>query len=508
MNHRSKGRKAELEARHAWTERLNRFAAARTAKQRKAAIEAEIKINPGGALRDMLQAWGYSASSRGRKAKGAESELNKVPARQKLEAGLGRLYGEKPAPVSSLYKKLAGVAPTSVKDACRITAALISSWPEPIRVPGDSKAFAESFVRELLSDLSGGRSYEWSGEDIEIRVFNFVDEERVGVSEFISGAGRGEGALIVAGAKNILVGTHALTIIKEFQTLTANFLGKNGKGLLIFVFDAAIFEAGNEGYNLLYNIGLLTTAVTVFALYPNISCQSNSIQQHSVDWFAWRELSRRCCVVIRKPPFINPSTGELLKRDNFDQFFASWTPEQTFTKLDELKGFVRFDSSHVLPEAYPTGFSTQESSEIRGFYWDVRVFPASNEPDGLDVQYFIPPSEKIVSTLAAQQPQHRARGRPPIKAFAIEEDFIYIIRKPSPGPKYDDAQRAIYMAARGRLNLDRDEEHDNNLNAAAALRQLGYEVLPISFLLSLFPRTLHFASANLPNLSSVENATK
>jgi hypothetical protein len=64
------------------------------------------------------------------------------------------------------------------------------------------------------------------------------------------------------------------------------------------------------------------------------------------------------------------------------------------------------------------------------------------------------------------------------------------------------------MAARGRLNLDRDEEHDNNLNAAAALRQLGYEVLPISFLLSLFPRTLHFASANLPNLSSVENATK
>src|SRR5262249_24085516 len=154
MNNRSKGRQAELEACQEWTERLNRFAAAKTPKQRQAAIEPELRINPGGALRDMLPAWGYSASGRGRRAKDENSEQQRVPARQKLEATLAELYGAKPAPVPSLYKKLSGGAATSVKDACRLVSTLIATWPDALSAMPDVKVFAEAFIRELLSELS------------------------------------------------------------------------------------------------------------------------------------------------------------------------------------------------------------------------------------------------------------------------------------------------------------------------------------------------------------------
>ncbi len=69
MNGRPKGRQGDLIARKEWTARLNRFAAAKTTKQRQAALEPALKINPGGTIREMLQAWGYSASTRGRKSR-------------------------------------------------------------------------------------------------------------------------------------------------------------------------------------------------------------------------------------------------------------------------------------------------------------------------------------------------------------------------------------------------------------------------------------------------------
>jgi hypothetical protein len=504
MNNRSKGRKAELEARAAWTERLNKFAAAKTAKQRKAAIEAELKINPGGALRDMLQAWGYSASSRGRKAKGAESEPDRVPARQKLEASLDELYGEKPTPVPSLYKKLAGVAPTSVKDACRITAALISCWPEPINLADDPKAFAESFVREFLSDLSGGRSYEWSGEDMEVRVFNLIDEVRVGASEFIKDAGESEGALIVASATDILLGPDPVFMIRAFHDLTSHFVGKDHKGLLIFVFDAALFEAGENSYRLLYNFNLLATAMTAFALFEGQYDFSLPIRQHRVDWSRWRALAARCCVVIRRPTIIHPATGEFLIGRKLDEFIANWQPKQVFAILGDLQGFVRFDSSHVLPKTYPIGLTDNENFFSRDLYWDVLVRPSMQHISGLEVQYFTPPIERTFAAATKNDSIHRGRGRPPVLAQPIEEEVTYVVRRKSPGVFYDDAQRAIYMAVRGRLNLDEGERHLENLNAAAAIRQTGYEVLPISMMISLFPRSLHFAGAWQPKLGAVE----
>jgi hypothetical protein len=504
MNNRSKGRKGGLEARQEWTERLNRFVAAKNAKQRQSALEHELKINPGGALRDLLQAWGYSASSRGRKAKDNQGELERIPARQRLEASLAELYGNKPAPVPSLYKKLAGVTPTTVKDACRITAALFSSWPERLELVSDPKSFAQSFLRELLCDLSGGRSLEWSGDDMEGRVFNLVNEVRVGANEFIKDAAENEGALIVASATHILLGPDPIFVLRQFHDLTSYFVSEKKKGLLIFVFDAALFAAGEDSYRLLYNYNLLATAMTAFALFEGRYDFALPIRQYKVDWGRWRALSARCCVVVHRPTVIHPATGEFLKGEKLDEYIASWLPRREFALLGDLQGFVRFDSSHVLPKTYPVGLSHNENLIGRDLYWDVLVRPSVGHGGGLEVQYFTPPIEDTFPISRMRG----TRGRPPVPAQPIEEEFIYLIRHNSPGASYDDAQRAIYMAARARLNLDQGRRHLENLNAAAAVRQAGFEVLPVSEMISLFPRSLHFAATSSADASDPNSSNR
>lgn len=512
MNGRPKGRQGDLIARKEWTARLNRFAAAKTSKQRQALIETALKINPGGTVRDLLQAWGYSASARGRKAKQTAEEKSATPARERLELALIELFGKTPTPVPSLFAKLAGRVDTTVKDACRIVAALIFAWPEPLGLPqGTTKnareaalLVAEAFMRELLVELSSGRSRAWTVAEMKVRVFRLLDEERIGASTFVDEAGEAEGALIIAGAKSILIGTHPVDAIRQFHSLTSRFIAEDHKGILIFVFNSALFEAGKDGFNLLYNIGLLSTAMTAFALFPENYNYAHPIQEHQVDWTAWRALSERCCVVIRKPPLVDPSTGQFLKQHKFDEFVASWRPEQRFENLGELRGFVRFDSDHILPRTYPPEFG--EAVSGRDLYWDVIVRPAGGEPEGLRVQYFTPPLWQIEATAESQESGSKRgtpiyavhRGRPAAKVTQIEEDSTYLVRRPSPGSRYDDAHRAMYMAARGRLCLDAKAAHMRNLNAAAALRQIGYEVLPISTMLSLFPRALHFAAAYTP----------
>lgn len=503
-------RKGESELRSEWTARLNRFAAAKTAKQRQAAIEPALKINPGGAIRGLLEAWGYSASSRGRKAKSARAEPQRKQGREQLEAVLRSLYGKKPAPVPNFNKKLAGASPATVKDACRIVAALVMSWPDDPSTSGGAKlidaskcdpmTFAEIFIRELLSDLSGGRSHEWAAEEMGVRVFSLIDEERIGASQFIKEAGAKEGALIVAAAKDILIGPHPVETIRQFHNITSEFIGKDRKGLLIFVFDTALFEAGEDGYRILYNLCLLSTAMTAFALFEQSYDYTKLIHQHKVDWSRWKTISGRCCTVIRRPPLVDPTTGEFLRKDRLDEFIAGWEPKQKFETLGELNGFVRFDSSHVLPRTYPHELSTDQDLRGRDLYWDVVVRPAQGQPDGLEVQYYTPPVNPVAPSNDMDIQDQivtgpRGRGRPPAKNITIEEDVFHVIRRGSPGAFYDDAQRAIYMAARARLHLDSGQRHIDNINAAAALRQIGYEVLPISVMMALFPRSLHFAAA-------------
>ena len=500
-------------ARQEWTARLNRFATAKTLKQRQGAIETALKINPGRTLRDMLHAWGYSASSRGRRPKGAPEVKPETTARERLERALVDLFGKTPTPVPSLYAKLAGRIEITVADAWRILVALILTWPEPLNGNFDAKPksrrelariMGETFVRELLAELSTGRSREWTAEEMATKGFRLVDEERVAARTFISEAGQKEGALIVAGAKSILIGEHPVTAMRQFHELTSQFIAADHKGLLIFVFNSAVFEAGKDGFNLIYNIGLLSSAIISFALFPENYDYHHPIQEHKVDWSAWRTLGRRCCVVIRKPPLIDPSTGQLLKLSHLDDFIGSWQPEQRFEHLGELRGFVRFDSTHVLPRNYPPTFG--ETVAGKDLYWDVIVRPHADDPDELEVTYFTPPLRDIEATAESQEKdeEHRRlpygppRGRPIKKTSSIEEDSYYVVRQSSPGAFYDDAHRAIYSAARGRLHLDAGAAHSKNLNAAAALRQIGYEVLPISTMLSLFPRTLHLAGAENP----------
>ncbi len=507
MKPRSKGRKGEQEAREEWTERLQRFANARTAKQKQAAIEPALKINPGGALRDMLLAWGYSASARGRKPKGAAANGQDKTARERLEETLDALFGAKPTPVRSLYAKLAGRTDITVKDACRIVAALLVTWPVPfesldVRESTEkAAAVSDSLMRELLSDLSGGRSRQWTLNDLAVRTFRLADEERIGVRQFIRDASEEEGALLVAGARNILIGDTPIQTIIGFYNLTKQFVEQSKKGILVFIFDAAIFEAGPDGFSLLYNIGLLSTAVTAFSLFPEKYDPKNSIQQHSVDWSSWQRLSKQCCVVVRRPTVVD-SKGVLLKGSRFDDFFSDVISPIAFDKLGELKGFVRFESTHVLPRVYPSAFNERDDLFGKDLYWDVLIRPSVDEPEGLRVEYYIPPPQTVITSLAGQDGNVSVRREAPVKVETtqpIEEDLIYVIRRNSPGLNYDDAQRTIYLAARGRLGLDSGNLHLRNLNAAAALRHVGYEVLPIALLISLFPKTLQFAAAEAEN---------
>jgi hypothetical protein len=330
-----------------------------------------------------------------------------------------------------------------------------------------------------------------------VRVFRLVDEERIGVRHFIRDASEEEGALLVAGARNILIGETPVQTIIGFYDLTRQFVDKNKKGILVFIFDAAIFEAGQEGFSLLYNIGLLSTAVTAFSLFPEKYEHNNPIQQHSVDWSSWKTLSQRCCVVIRRPTIVD-SKGALLKGSRFDDFFSKISSPIAFEKLEELRGFVRFESTHVLPREYPASFTTREGLAGKDLYWDVLIRPAAAEPEGLRVEYYIPPPQTVITSLIGQHGRDSDLDKVPRELEAtrtVEEDLIYVIRRDSPGMHYDDAQRAIYLAARGRLSLDSDNLHARNLNAAAALRHVGYEVLPIALLVSLFPKTLQFVAA-------------
>jgi hypothetical protein len=512
MKARPKGRKGEQEAREEWTARLQRFANARTAKQKQAAIEPALKINPGGALRDMLLAWGYSASARGRKPKGAKTNGQDKTARERLEETLDRLYGAKPTPVRSLYAKLAGRADITVQDACRIVAALMVTWPERLETLEDfstlekaakkAAQLADALTRELLSELSGGRSRMWQKSELNIRVFKLIHQERIGASNFIEQAGKQEGALIVAGARRILIGSDPLDVLQNFHTVTRSFAAPNHKGILIFVFDAAVFEAGKEGINLLYNIGLLSTAIQTFALFSDDYDYREPVQEHTVDWSRWKRLSTRCCVAIRKPTLVDPRSGELLKQDKFDDFIARLQPEHKFTPLGALKGFTRFDSVHVMPRKYPSEFRVDGLSD--DLYWDVRIHPVQGKPENLEVEYFVPSTQGNIGASAGKDFFYtkyvdELRRSVSHKYITVEEDLAHVIKMESPGFYYDDAQRALYMAARGRLNSDSGLQHFKNMNAAAALRQVGYEVLPISVMLSLFSRIFYIAAIDTPD---------
>jgi hypothetical protein len=506
-------RKEDDLIRQEWTARLDRFARAKTAEQRRDAIEAHLKINPGGSMKEMLAAWGYSASGRGRKPKGTPDAEHRKPARERLEGVLNELYGVKPTPVSNLYKKLAGAAAVTVNDACRIVAALVSSWPEklPLASPGKIKEsakqraqnFGEAFMRELLSDLSSGRSQEWTFEEMETRGFPLINEERIGVKHFLKDVTESEGALIVAGWRKILLGTDPIKVIRDFMELTQIFVESDNKSLIVFVFDLALFEAEEYGTNLIYNLNLLSAAIISFSLFEtkhlngtiNQKYQSNfPVIKHNVDWSRWRVLSKRCCAVIRRPTMLNPKTGEFITRDRRDEFIKTIWPKKSIESIVDLQGIIRFDHSHILPRRYPKNLSENEDLSAEPLYWDIVVKPSE---DGiLSIEYYTPISERTFSSETEYWGEEKLRkaGRPLVNITPIEEDFFYVVKRQSPGERYDHAQRAIYLAARARLGMDSGSRQIENLNAAAALRQNGFEVWPISVLISFFPQILNLAA--------------
>jgi hypothetical protein len=509
---RPSGRMAGVQTRQEWTARLQRFAEAQTREEKRAVFDHAQQINPGGTIRSMLEAWGYSASGRGRK-KAREVEHAAEPARSRLETALREIYGRQSSPVASLYPKLAGIAAASVQDAGRIVAALIHTWPEPLTFIVEAKnaeerrrcsrQMAEELIRTLLAELSGERSWDWRSIDIEEHGFKLTAEERIGIVHFIKDAANHEGAWIVASTKGILVADNPVNAIRNFHRATQEFVEAGAKGLLIFVLDAGIFHAGENRFDLLYNLGQLTSAITAFALFQGELEEMHTVKLYKVDWSRWQGLAARCCLVMRRPPLIDPTSGELLASGDFDDFIAEWLPPRPFSRLKHVDPIIEFTGAHVLPEIYPPELHATEALSGKDLHWNVTVRPCVDAPDGLKVEFFIPPAQSVAPTLASDNgkqateniPEQRAkRGRRRTQYRAIEGDSFYVIRCSSPGLAYERAQRAIYMASRARLLLDSGDEHERNLIAAAALRHLGFEVLPLSVAISLLPRSLHYAA--------------
>jgi hypothetical protein len=193
---------------------------------------------------------------------------------------------------------------------------------------------------------------------------------------------------------------------------------------------------------------------------------------------------------MKRPPIINPGSGAFIRpADAFDAHLETLIPDVKVEKLGSLSGYTRVQSEHILPEHYPRAFDDTKGGDNRDLYWDVLVRPSPENPARLNVQYFIPPLQPVVATTEAQTAP-RGRGRPPASKLPIDDDLSYLLSKDSPGGTYDDAQQMIYKAARGRLRLDSGALHGENLNAAAALRHLGFEVMELRTMLNLFPLTL------------------
>ena len=228
--------------------------------------------------------------------------------------------------------------------------------------------------------------------------------------------------------------------------------------------------------------------MAAFALFQHELEEAHAVKLYRVDWSRWQALASRCCLVMRRPPLVHPESGELLAREAFDDFIGEWMPLRPFDRLKDLEPIASFDSSHILPRTYPAELDVHEALRGKDLHWSVTVRPCWEAPEGLKVEFFIPPAQSVAPTLASENGEiselvgekRGKRGRPQGLTRAIEGDSFYVIRRPSPGRAYEDAQRAIYMAARARLFLDSGREHKRNLIAAAALRQIGFEVLPIS----------------------------
>ena len=498
-----KGKDDGRTPRQRWTETLRILSSAVTPEDWQRELSDLPKINPGKVVRSLLEAWGYSLAARGRKKGNSPPSL--IRGRDLIEETLQRLFpderdgqrGETKArqPVASFNAKLSGNIDLSVRDSWKIAAALLRTWPEQIpalQAYSDDQIirFARSLVVELLQDITNGQSAEWSDEEMDIRMFRLIDEDRVGVRQFIKDAGEQEGALIVAGIRNILIGTHAVDTVRQFQALTTDFLGEHHKGILIFVFDAAFFDAGEDALHLFINFATLRTAIEAFSLFEKDYGYQGLMPKHRVSWNRWEALSSKCCVVMRKPQVPDPTSGVVLEGDALDSYLKDRMLRGNDEKPGSFSGGTRIDSEHVLPRFNPPAFDdTARSAPRSDLYWDVLVRPSKTSHASLDVQYFIPPPEPITATTEAQTAL-RGRGRPPAPKLPIEDDLSYLVNKASPGLEYDDAQRLIYKAARGRLNLDSGSLHAENLNAAAALRSVRFEVMTLPEMLNLYPQSL------------------
>lgn len=488
---------------------------------------------PGLALRVLISTWSKFAKVEKAVNKGESPEVQKVT-RDKLTEALNAASAKlswlqsgsmeqgrrKKLPVHNLPAKITGNAPASVEDTIRIVTAMIFHWPHEelpkggpeyakLRLAENDSALAqtiaERFVRTLLMPLLGGNAKEWESLDREKRAFRFKDEERISVTTFLEIASTEKGALIIAASKRTFIERDPVDSIKNFAKLADKFSDQDGRGLVIFLINASIFEDLDSRHERLYNLGLLNTAILAYALECNTEIGRSPLAQGSNggDGEKWRGFARRCCIVMWNPPLIDTTTGLTLAEEGIDKCVGEIGRWQEFGRTQALE---RLRLEHLLPQMLPLGFRDADPISGDAFHCNVRVTEKGNENE-LQVKFFVVPQQEVAGNGDQDDTKIRSRGRP-IATEPIEgKRAAYLVdRRPTDKPhvsddhqarQYDNAYRAIYLAARGRLAhttsptvLASQEEE----SAIAALRQEGFEVFPVAIAVSLLPELITAAA--------------
>jgi hypothetical protein len=456
---------ASLVALDAWTRLL--------ARANSGAPDAfsELHGDPGQILRDLVLTWGFQRPNR---------------ISEQLERAFTTLAqdGLKPV-IHNLHSKVVGRTPLMLTDATHLVAAIVHTWPkegplEDLRSARLARAFALRFMREFMLATAPTKSAEElqraydraltanDTSELDRLVIYLREGAAADAHALILEASGHPGALIIAAAKNIFIGSDPSTDIRDFVDLCATFADPSGKGLLIIVMDGDLF--GEESHLTIYHLSLLGAAITRYALMQRDS------------WDGWLRFRNRCCLVLRDFAAISSKSTELAKGSAIDVLVQEELHVKEFDVLPDAAPTSEFSfgPNEVLRNDYPS-WVDHSYAKSQSHHWDV-VLTEGETGAPTKVRYFIVPRQQVGKLGERDKDKHR-------RLVASEVAHLIESAKPSSAADreaYDAAQEAIYWAARGRLGLDRDHEtRQRNLMAAAELRRMGFEIFPIEVALAL-----------------------
>ena len=412
--------------------------------------------------------------------------------------------------VASLNHKLAGRMFMSARDMINVVATIIQAWTvdsegrtTPMKGVSDELALSDQFVRQLLYRAAGGDLFEnlpaddirrirhdpslWNEEELRTRALQLL-ESRISARRLLKLAGRGKGALIVASAEQAIMGYNPISRLHEFRGLLDYFMKDEALGYLIWVIDMGPLTEIPDSIQKFVNLASIQTAIKAYAMLS---------PTRSFDLNQWNKLQHRVCIVVKNATVISQG-GEFRRgADAASELESDSQQVMTEDAAENARAnYPSLQEMHFLPREVPTEWIKRLGKRRLHdeAQWNVWI---QDDEESLKVAWYVTPKQEI-SVEVKQDTRREAsrekgtrRGRP--EKFTPIEGEAYLINIVSPDNKsydklgyknkfYDDAQKLIYQAARYRLNGQKTPSSttDEGPLAVALLRNLGFEVLPIS----------------------------